>query len=246
MSWFEDIFGKKSISAPAWNNYGATASSGPRYGMGDWQQYNPNTAQANYNPDAMSRLSDIIRHGGYSPEQKQTMLGGAMAPVYEQAREAGQRAEGDAYSRGLGQSGVLSRSYGDIERGVSGSMATIAGQIEQQGAAQVMPAIQNMMQGEQFNASLRQEKENLAAQLNMHSGDLQVALNKINSAMDMSDADRAVTLAQMQNQYNLDASQMEMLQNEAKKDRWSSFWANLMGSGAMVAGAAVGQPAAAT
>jgi hypothetical protein len=81
--------------------------------------------------------------------------------------------------------------------------------------------------------------------MSMSTGDLQAAIAKINSTAEMSDADRAVQLQQIMNQYNLDASKMEALQNEAKKDRWANFFSNLIGSGASVAGAALGAPAAA-
>lgn len=237
-----------------------TAPTTSRYNLADlWKQYNPNLVQSNYDPNqqtkysdaesgAIAQLSNIIKYGGYSPEQSQSMFQGIMAPVTEQAEESRRSAEADAYSRGLGQSSVLSRSYGDIDKSVLSQAQQAMGQITEQGAAQVLPAVQAVQSGQQnlmqmqqsqsqFNAQLAQEKENLAAQLNMHSGDLSVAIAQINSTAEMSDADRQVELQKIMNQFNLDATQMQLLQDQAKKDRWASFFANLLGSGASVLGA---------
>jgi len=174
-----------------------------------------------------------------------------MAPVYQQAEESARQTEADAYSRGLGQSGVLSRGYGDIQKQVLASGQQTMGQIEQEGAGMVMPAIQATQQGQQhlmemmqnqsqFNAQLAQEKEQLATQLNMHAGDLQMTLNQLNAAMDMSDADRELEFQRIRNQFNLDAAQMRILQDQARKDRWSNFFANIFGGAAEVGGAALG------
>jgi hypothetical protein len=236
----------------------------------DWTAYDPKLIQSAWTPTeqtaysgaesgAISKLSDIIKYGGYSPEQKQAMLQGAMQPVYQQAEEAGRSATGSAYARGLGQSGVLQRSLTDIQKGVGSSMASLAGGIEQQSAAQVLPAIgavqtgqanlQGMLQQQsQYNANLAQQREQLAVQLNMKQGDLQSAINQINATLDMSDADRQVKLAEIMNNYQLDATKIQVLQEEAKKDRIASFWASLLGGAATVTGGVLGQvlkPAAA-
>lgn len=171
------------------------------------------------------------------------MLTGAMQPVYQQAEEAGRQATGSAYARGLGQSGVLQRSLTDIQKGVGSSIASLAGQIEQQGAAQMMPAIQAVQTGQQnlqqmmlnqanYNADLAQRHEQLAGELNMKQGDLETAMAQINATLDMSDADRKVKLAEIQNQYQLDATKIEVLQREAQKDRVASFFSNLLGGAA--------------
>jgi hypothetical protein len=251
-----------TVKAPTWQGT-KTAPKTSQFNLNDlWKPYDPQLVQSSYDPNAdtkysgaesgaINALNSIIQYGGYSPEQKQTMLAGQMAPVYEQANEAARRAQADAYSRGLGQSGVLSRSYGDINKGVENTIGQLAGQIEQAGQAQVLPAIGAVQTGQknlaemlqsqsQFNATLAQEREKLATQMSMSTGDLQAAIAKINSTAEMSDADRAVQLQQIMNQYNLDASKMEALQNEAKKDRWASFFSNLIGSGADIAGAALG------
>jgi len=259
--------------------------------LGGWQAYNPQQAQSAWNwgqqtpyagveQNAIAQLANIIQYGGYSPEQKQTMYTGMMAPVQQQAEEARRQAEADAYSRGLGQSGVLSRSYGDIDQQLLASGQQARGQIEAQGAAQVLPAIQAIQQGQQnlqqmglqqalSNAQLAQQREalasqlslgsgelaaqmaqtnaqialgreELATQLNMHQGDLERAIDQINATLDMSDADRQLELQRIMNQFNLDTAQLEMVQNEAKKDRWANFFGNLIGGGATVAGAALG------
>jgi len=249
-----------TITPPTWEG-SKTAPTTQRQSF-TWKPYNPQQVQSAWNPNqptaysgaeggAIASLANIIKYGGYSPEQKQTMYGGMMAPVYQQGEEARRAAEADAYSRGLGQSSVLSRGYGDIDKQLMASGQQAMGQIEAQGAAQVMPAIQATQQGQQnllqmqqaqsqFNAQLQQSHEQLAAQLNMHGGDLQMALNQINATLEMSDADRQVQLQQIMNQFNLDVTQMEMLQNEAKKDRWSSFFSNLLGGGAEILGGALG------
>jgi len=236
----------------------------------DWQAYQPQLVQSTWAPTeqtaysgaesgAIGKLADIIKYGGYSPEQKQAMLQGAMQPVYQQAEQAGRQATGSAYARGLGQSGVLQRSLTDIQKGVGSSMASLAGGIEQQSAAQVLPAIgavqtgqanlQNMLQSQsQYNAGLAQQREQLAVQLNMKQGDLQSAINQINATLDMSDADRMVKLAEIQNNYQLDATKLQVLQEEAKKDRIASFWSNLLGGAMTATGGVLGKvlaPAAA-
>lgn len=287
----------------------------------NWQPYDPKAIPSTYNfgqptpysgieSNAISQLSNIIQYGGYSPEQKQAMIQGAMAPVYQGAEEARQRTEADAYARGLGQSSVLSRGYADIDQSVLAALAGITGQIEQQGAGMIMPAIQaaqvgqqnlqqmmsaqaeaeagrgmtreqlltqlniaggelesglvrtgaeldvarqqiaaqlNMTEGElmtsiaQMNAELALSRQKLSAELNMHEGDLQMALNQINATLEMSDLDRQMELQRIMNQFNLDGAKMEMLQNEAKKDRWSSFFSNLIGGGAEVLGGYLGR-----
>jgi len=65
-------------------------------------------------------------------------------------------------------------------------------------------------------------------------------MSRINATLEMSDADRQVELQRIMNQFNLDATQMEIVQNEAKKNRWSSFFSNLLGGAAEVGGAYVG------
>ena len=249
-----------TITPPAWAGP-TTAPTTSRYNLG-WTSYDPKLIQSAWSPEqktaysdaegsAISRLASLIQQGGYSPEQKQMMYGGRMAPVYQQAEESARQTEADAYSRGLGQSGVLSRGYGDIQKQVLASGQQTMGQIEQEGAGMVMPAIQATQQGQQhlmemiqgqsqFNAQLAQEKEQLATQLNIQAGDLQMTLNQLNAAMDMSDADRQVELQRIMNQFNLDATQMKILQDQAKKDRWASFFANLIGGGAEAAGAYYG------
>ena len=251
-----------TITPPSWQG-SKTAPTTQRYNLADlWKQYNPQAVQSSFDPNqetkysgaetgAIGQLSNIIKYGGYSPEQKQTMFSGMMAPVTQQAEQARIGAEADAYSRGLGQSGVLSRSYGDIDKQVMASGAQAMGNIEAQGAGMVLPAIQATQQGQQqllqmmqqqsqFNAQLAQEKEQLSAQLNMHAGDLQVAITQINAAADMSDADRAMELQRIMNQFNLDATQMQIVQEQARKDRWASFFANLLGGGAAAAGTIAG------
>jgi hypothetical protein len=201
---------------------------------------------------AIAKLAEIIKYGGYSPETKQTMLTGAMQPVYQQAETASEAATRNAYARGLGQSGVMQRSLTDIQKGVGSSMAQLAGGIEQQSAAQVMPAIGAVQTGQQnlqtmilnnakYNADLAQGREELATSLNMKQGDLQTAINQINATLDMSDADRQVKLAEIQNNYQLDATKLQVLQEEAKKDRIASFWSNLLGGAMTATGGVLGK-----
>jgi hypothetical protein len=258
-----------TVKAPTWQGATTAPTTQSRFNLADlWKPYDPKLVQSSYDPNAPNRysgaeggaiaaLNSILQYGGYSPEQKQTMLAGSMAPVYEQANEAARRAQADAYARGLGQSGVLSRSYGDINKGVETSIAQLAGQIEQAGQAQVLPAIGAVQTGQknladmlqsqsQFNANLALEREKLATQMNLGAGELSAAIAKINSTAEMSDADRQVELQRIMNQFNLDATQMEILQNEAKKDRWSNFFSNLIGGGASIAGAALKLPTPAT
>jgi hypothetical protein len=224
----------------------------------DWD-FAAQTPYSGAESGALAKLNEIIKYGGYSPETKQTMLTGAMQPVYQQAETASEAATRNAYARGLGQSGVMQRSLTDIQKGVGSSMAQIAGGIEQQSAAQVMPAIGAVQSGQQniqqmllnnakYNADLAQEREQLATTLNMKLGDLQVAISELNSTLDMSDADRQVKLTEIANNYNLDATKLEVLQEEAKKDRTAGLWASLLGGAMNVTGGVLGKvlkPAAA-
>jgi hypothetical protein len=57
----------------------------------------------------------------------------------------------------------------------------------------------------------------------------------------MSDADRQVKLAEIMNNYQLDATKLQVLQEEAKKDRIASFWSNLLGGAMTATGGVLGK-----
>ena len=234
----------------------------PTYTKNTYDPYKPKTVQSGFDPNAptkysgaeqsaIERLTNIVKYGGYSPEQKQTMFKGQMAPIREEANVARERAQADAYSRGLGQSGVLSRGYGAIDKSVLAQGALLRGQIEERGAAMVPQAIQSVQAGQaqyqemkqqadQFNANLRQEKENLSVKLGMHAGDLQVMVDKINATIQMDAANREVELTKIMNQFNLGVAEMQQAREIADADRQSDLWGNILGGVASIAGAAFG------
>lgn len=78
----------------------------------------------------MAKLAQLMKGGAYTAEGKQKMIAGAMAPVREEAELMKQQAAEGAYARGLGQSGVLSRSEGLIDKATLARMAEVTGTVE--------------------------------------------------------------------------------------------------------------------
>jgi len=239
----------KGLAAPDYQ--GTIPGATPRYNK-TTKTYDPNadmTGKSEYSgaeTSAVGRLNSIIAHGGYSPEQKQTMIQGAMAPVYDAAEVAKKKAEADAYARGVGQSSVLSRSYGDVDKSVLSNLAQITGNVEKEGADKVNESIQLVQSGAAQKADYQAQKAQLAAQLNMNDSQMDQAFAQINSAADANDADRMLQYDKIKNDYNLSQAQFDLLVAQAKndqyqteKDRKANFWANIIGSAASVAGAAI-------
>ena len=220
-----------------------------------WNINAPNQVQTGYNPQAtqyggaegsaIARLNQIIAQGGYSPEQQTQLAQPGINTILEEAERQRTAAKGDAYSRGLGQSGVLSRSYGDIDRSTQGSIGQLMGDIQAQGAQMVPGAVQQVQQGQSMaqeqafrEADLRQQHEQLAAQVGLGAADLEMALSQLNASIDMGNADRELETQRLQSQYNLSRSQAQavyeqalMERDQAGRDRTSNFFANLLGGG---------------
>ena len=230
----------------------------PDYGSDKYNQkaptINPDLANIDYTGDsqlwktgysgaeqsAIERLLSIIKYGGYSPEQKQAMLNAGMTPINQEATAANTAATNSAYARGLGQSGVLSRSYGQIEGQKQDALTKLVGGIEAQSAAAVQPAIESIQQGvtsernakiqyEQIKADVAEKKAALATQLGMKQADIEMLMKQLNDTLYMSDADRAVKMAEIQNTFNLNEDQMKQAKETADADREANFWANLLG-----------------
>jgi hypothetical protein len=231
--------------------------------------YKPKTHQTGFDPGAktrwsgaegagINRIGDILRHGGYSPEQIRSMSAPGIAEIQQQAGIERKRVQGDAYSRGLGQSGVLSRSYGDVNRAATGAIGSLVGDITREGTRMVPGAISEARQGQeglqqmkfenaQFNAQLRQAHEQLSAELSISGAELQNAVDKINATLYMNEQDRAVELKRIAMQYELGERELaqamkiaEMKKVAADKDRRANLVANIVGGGLGAVGSVVG------
>ena len=270
-SFSEDYY-KTSLSPSAWKGQIS----------GDWKPYQPTQAstgwsidqgvkQTPYSPmqgDVMSRMGQLMRGEAYTPEGKQKIIGGAMAPVQEMAAQMKQGATEDAYARGLGQSGVLSRSKGEIDRSTMARMAEVTGGVEQwateNASKDAFAAIQAFQTGQaseqqvnlsiermrsenaQFNAELAQKHEELKAQINLDDRQMQIMLSQLEQAAYMTDVDREQFEMQIRNNYNLSKAQIELGKEvaiaeikQANRDWWGNLIANIFGAGATVAGAAL-------
>lgn len=227
----------------------------------NWDSYNPDNYGGFYDPNKankysgaestmIDRLTGMVKHGGYTPEQKKAMYQGSMQNVYREADQARERVQNDAYARGLGQSSVLSRGYGDIDQAVLAESARVSGELERDSAQMGMEAMTKIQQGEQiaqqYAMEANQFKQNLMAQLNMNEGQLNMALNQINSAIDMDTANREMQFTQIMNDFNLNRAELEIMQVQAEKDRKASFWSNLIGgtigAGGNILGSMLGKP----
>jgi hypothetical protein len=234
--------------------FSGTAPTGTKRYTPTTKTYDPtadmtgNTKYSGTEDSAVSRLNSIIANGGYSPEQLAKMTEGAMAPVYQQAAKAKEASQGDAYSRGLGQSSVLSRSYGDIDSAVLGNMAQLSGDFTKQGADMVPQAIQLAQSGAGQYLDYQKSLAQIKAQLNMNDAQMEEAFARINSTADQSDADRQLSFDKMKNDFNLSDAQLQLLVQQAENDRKykssqaeQDFWSNLIGSIASLGGTALGK-----
>jgi len=269
---------------------GGTASWDPNtykspYGATDWrkalnpswQAYQPSKVQTGYTVNqgnvmqtpytpmqggVNKALSGMLQGGGYSPQAKQTMYAGAMAPVQEEAQKQREQAQADAYSRGLGGSGVLSRSYGNIDQSVLSRSAEVSGGIEaasaQNAAQNVLNAIgayqsgqasqqdiqlsleQMRQQNATTNAQLSQQYEQLKAQTNLDDRNMQLMLAQLEQAAYKTGADQELAWSQLR---NLSAAQLEqgkwVAEQQAKSKNmefWGSLISNIIGSGAILGG----------
>lgn len=218
-----------------WGNYDPVKNGG---------FYDPNAINkySNAESSAIDRLTGMAQNGGYTQEQKKSMYDGAMINVNNEADRMKEFAKNDNYARGLGQSSVLSRNYGEIDKGVLDQSRQISGSIESESSQMGMDAIGKIQQGEEiaqkYAMEASQYKHSLMSQLQMNENEMQMALNKINSTIDMDNAGRELEYTKIRNQFNLDTTQMQSMIAQAERDRKASFWANLAG-GVMNAGITV-------
>ena len=211
--------------------------------------YDPNsdmTGKTDYDTaqkSAVDKLNEIIANGGYSDADKQSMIQGAMAPIYQQANQQRQNTQEDDYARGLGNSTVLSNDYGKIDQDVLSNLANITGQVTKEGADMVPQAIQLTQSGVGQQLDFQKAKAQLMADTNMNEAQIEEAYAAINSAADKSDADRQLTYENLKNQYGLSDAQLQLMVQQAKEgeaqkneEQSSDFWSNILGSGASVLG----------
>ncbi|MBW8017866.1 MAG: hypothetical protein FVQ82_16980 [Planctomycetes bacterium] len=267
--------GVKNVNIPSWSeDYYKTPLSGSDWKSrisGDWKPFQPTQAstgwsidkgvkQTPYSPmqgDVMRTMAERMRGEAYTPEGKQKIIGGAMAPIHEMAAQMKQGATEDAYARGLGQSGVLSRSKGEIDRSTMARMAEVTGDVErwatenagkdafaaiqafQTGHAseqEVNLSIEKMrLENAQFNAELAQKHEELKAQINLDDRQMQIMLSQLEQAAYMTDVDREQFEMQIRNNYNLSKAQIELGKEvaiaeiqQANRDWWNDFIGNVI------------------
>ncbi len=265
--------GVKNVNIPSWSeDYYKTPLSGSDWKSqisGDWKPYQPTQAttgwsidqgvkQTPYSPmqgDVMRTMAERMRGEAYTPEGKQKIIGGAMAPIHEMAAQMKQGATEDAYARGLGQSGVLSRSKGEIDRSTMARMAEVTGDVErwatenaskdafaaiaafQQGHAseqEVNLSIERMrLENDQFNAELAQKHEELKRLTNLDERDMELALAELEQAAYKTDVDRELAEMKIKNQFNLDQAQLELFKEVAimeGKQANADWWVDLINS----------------
>ena len=267
--------GVKDVNIPSWSeDYYKTPLSGSDWKSrisGDWKPYQPTQAstgwsidkgvkQTPYSPlqgDVMSRMGQLMRGEAYTPEGKQKIIGGAMAPVQEMAAQMKQGATEDAYARGLGQSGVLSRSKGEIDRSTMARMAEVTGDVErwatENAGKDAFAAIQAFQTGQaneqdvnlsiekmrlenaQSNAELAQKHEELKRLTNLDERDMELALAELEQAAYKTDVDRELAEMKIKNDFNLSAAELELFKEvaimegkQANSDWWNDFIGNVI------------------
>ena len=241
-----DIFKSKtsSVKTPTFQDYTTAEKQNVQNYEKNWTTYDPEKNGGFYDPtqsnkytnaesSAINKLTAMAENGGYTDEQKNAMYNSAMTSVNNEADAMRESAKNDAYSRGLGQSSVLSRSYGDIDKSVLDQASTIKGNIESESAQMGMDAIEKIQAGEataqQYAMEANQYKQNLMAELSMNENELQMTLNQINSAIDMDNANRELELTKIKNDFNLTTAQMEQAIALADAQNSANFWANVTG-----------------
>jgi hypothetical protein len=245
-----------------------------------WKAYEPQKVQTNYTPSApttgydpyqQNALSTLVAQmQGTTPEGKQKIISGAMAPVYEEATKQKEAATSGAYARGLGQSGVLQRSLGGIDQSTLARMAEVTGGVEQNSITNALNAVQAFQSGQasqqqvgvaveqmrtdnaKANAQLSQSYEELKGKMNIDDRQLQIALGQLAENAYKDDYTRSLAEQKIMQDYNIDKATLEQAKwvaeqqaAQAKKDWWSNLIANILKAGATVAGAAILAPAAA-
>lgn len=224
-----------------------------------WKPYEPSKVQTGwsiskgvkdtpYSPmqgDVMNRMGELMRGEAYSPEGKQKIIGGAMAPVQEMAQKMKQQATEGAYARGLGQSGVLQRSHGEIDRSTLARMAEVSGGVEQwateRSIQDAFAAIQAFQQGQvnerevsiaieemklqnaESNALYAQKYEQLKADINFDDRDMQKMLAELAQTAYQGDADREIAEMQIKNNFNLSVAQLELAKDIARSGEQTDF-----------------------
>lgn len=243
-----------------------------------WSAYQPQKSQTNYTPTAPTTAYDpytqnalstlIAQMQGTSPEGKQKIISGAMAPVYEEATKQKEATTSSAYARGLGQSGVLQRSLGGIDQSTLARMAEVTGGVEQNSITNALNAVQLFQSGQatqqqvqlsleqmkadnaKTNAELSQSYEQLKAQTSLDDRQLQIALGQLTESAYKDDYTRSLEEQRIMQDYNIDKATLEQAKwvaeqqaKQARGDFWSNLISNILKAGATVAGAAILKPA---
>lgn len=231
-------------------------------------EYTPATnVSTSYDPYTQNALSTLVAQmQGTTAEGKQKIISGAMAPVYEEAQKQKQAAEASAYSRGLGQSGVMQRSLGNIDQSVLSRMAEVTGGVEQNSITNALNAVQAFQSGqatqqqvqlslEQMkadnaatNAQLSQSYEQLKAQTSLDDRQLQTVLAGLYQSAYKDDYTRSLEEQQLMQQYNISKATLEQAKwvaeqqaKAAKGDFWGNLIGNIIGSAGEVVGGILGK-----
>ena len=221
----------------------------------NWQAYQPQKVQTNYTPTApttgydpyqQNALSTLVAQmQGTTPEGKQKIISGAMAPVYEEATRQREAATSGAYARGLGQSGVLQRSLGGIDQSTLARMAEVTGGVEQNSITNALNAVQLFQSGQasqqqvgvaveqmrtdnaRTNAQLSQSYEELKGKMNIDDRQLQIALGQLAESAYKDDYTRSLEEQRLMQEYNISKAELEQMKwvseqqvKTANKNRW--------------------------
>jgi len=250
----------KNISSPQWD----TGYYKPTESADAWKQWltpnwqTPQADRVGVNWDPTQAYQNFQRYGGaqntftgaeqsaaraltnminmpYSQAQKNVMLQGAMAPVYEQARKLKEQAANEMYARGLGQSSVLGRANREIDRSTIDAMTQLAGNIEEQAANRQLSAAQAAaqasaaMQGlgldrtqvankveqmrvdvEKLNAQLEANRQALNAQLGVRARELELEAANLSQRQFANETEREIAEMKIMNQFNIDKATLDL------------------------------------
>lgn len=227
-----------------------------------YKPYNPDTGAVNAaanqatgyegtQDSAIKQLTAMIEGGGLSAEQRATMFNAGKTALEDTATSQKAQAEMDAYSRGLGQSGVLSRSYGAIDKNTQQGIGQLSSDIEQKAIDQISQAISQTQSGIKSQqetalqkAQLVQQGEELRAKLSMDENNYNAMMTQLKSTESMSNADRELALKELATQYGLSVAEMAAAKEQADKEFMGDILGGLIGgAGTLLAGPAGGATA---
>jgi len=223
-----------------------------------YKAYNPDTAGVqniagsatgyeSAQGSAIKQLSDMITNGGLSAQQKATYYNAGAGTINDTAAAQKEAAQQDAYARGLGQSGVLSRSYGNVDKNTQQSLANLQADIESKSEASLADAISKVQSGIKSQqetalqkAQLAQQGEELRATLAMDENNYTKFMTQLKSTESMSNADRELALEKLAADYGLSKEELDQAKEQADRE----FWGDILGGGISGIASLLGGPAA--